>query len=101
MVGRPRSRPRGGGGAEVVRVGAAEGEQRAAGRGLQVGGQLAPLVADELRMDQVVPLEEQPDAMAREALVRDLLEGEGSRGLRPVAGSGAEGWPVTCPLSDK
>src|SRR5262249_55206018 len=62
---------------DVVGVGTAKGEQ-----GLlvllrscnEVVLQLAPLVPRDLRMNQVVPLEEQPEAQAREPLIGGTRE---------------------------
>lgn len=71
--GQTQEAARGGGGAQVVGVGAAERDDRTAGRRREVGRELAPLVADQVRVDQVVPLEQQPDAVPPETPVRDLL----------------------------
>jgi hypothetical protein len=65
------------GGADVVGVGPAEGQQRVMAK---VGGrrkvelELPPLVAGEFRMDQIVTLEVQVDPSARQKVVDELLD---------------------------
>ncbi len=76
----PQEPARGGGGAQMVGVGAAERDDRPAGRRREVRRELAPLVADQVRVDQVVPLEQQPDAVPPEAPVRDLFHRRGDQG---------------------
>lgn len=74
----PEQRARGRDGPDVVGVRAAERQQRRGSRrpgGLEVVPELAPLVARQLRMDQVVPLEQEPHPGRRQAIVVDLLDG--------------------------
>ncbi len=55
----------------------------------QIGHQLAPLVADQFRVEEVVAFEEQPDAVAREPFVGHLAKGGGvGRAEQPGEGLG-------------
>ena len=96
--GQAQEAARGGGGAQVVGVGAAEGEQRAAGRRRAGSGPACATCCRQLRMDQVVPLEQQPDAVAGEALVRDLLERGGQPGVQGRGGVGGGGLAGHVPI---
>lgn len=78
----PEEPPRGSGGTQMVGVGAAESDNRAPTRRHQIRDKLAPLVADQLRMDQIVPLEHQPNTDPPEPRVHNLLHRRGEPGLQ-------------------
>jgi len=72
---------------DVRGAGAAEGQDLGVAcrlRFFQVVLELAPLVARNLRVDEVVALEDQADGVAFEALVVDLLDGRGHDELQLV-----------------
>lgn len=81
---------------QMVGVRAAERQQRPAGRRMQVRDEFAPLVARDVRVDQVVALEQQTDAVTREALVLDRLQRR--RQSRPQRGGEVERFPGHLPI---
>jgi hypothetical protein len=91
----PEDAPGGRRRADVVGVGAAERQQGVVpllGGGLEVVLELAPLVPRELRVDQVVPLEEEP-GMWRSippSLAAAPFPDPGFRGIKIVAGEAPE-----------
>src|SRR4051812_33751747 len=71
----------------VVRVSAAESQELLVAAGVrffEVVLELAPLVAGDLRTDEVVALQDQADAVAFEPVVVDLLYGRGHDELQLV-----------------
>ena len=102
--------PRRRGGAQMVGVGAAESEEGVVPlsvRRTQIRGEFAPLVARYLRVDQVIPFEEESDVSGGEAGLDHLLErggeprGEGLGVLghdSSLAGGAAAGGAAARPL---
>lgn len=97
---------RGGRGPQVVGVRPAEGQHGPAGRGAEVRGEFAPLVARQVRVDQVVALEEQRHAVTRETLVLGRLQGRREHRLQPgeaerVGRSGGHASIVAAPRPER